>query len=823
MEIRQSSLNFPTIVDEGPQEATVQLSFPRAVEAAVAGLIGYSATFEGDDHHLGRLIVELRAEINAGDPTKVDVTGTLGLRDWSNEWDDRYGGLIDFALFAQLEPAGPPAAGEARGDLIVTDAEITQAIQHFRSSKHLDAANVFPDNSIGLVASKPTAVRLYVDYDAGSGLAPIATLSGTMQVTTGATVVDLSPLETIVPRRDSAIDRRRRGHTLNFLIPEGLCQGAVEIVARVFDRSDSAQFSADFSRSLTFEAQPDLAVLAVGIEYTGPDVRDATALAAPTMADFLPVFGLTEALYPIPAVTITNYLTMTYDEEVNSDINDGCDKLGDLKDAVADMRGDSDDIVYGLYNEGVETGSVGGCGSGGAAVGRIGRQGTAAHELGHALGRDHAPCDNVTRCAEPKNTDGGYPHYHAFDSDSIGEYGFDTRSATGSIKDPAVAHDIMGYSGDRWISPYTYKALMSRIPETFGADGASVFASFAGGSRRGGDRGCWIPIKQPKLFLRLDIDRDRSVRLQPAFHFPARPRPHGNKPTDFILELQDGKGRVLRQSCLFSDNSCCGGCCPGGSWPLRIRQAIAFDPAACSLVLYECDEEIYRWPISAPPVVRLGIHRDVDRQSADIEIGWQAWMPGDEQSCDLWYLVQWCDRFGTWRGLAPRTRETRLVVPKRIFSGERRSMIRVLASAGIATGEAVWEGTIVQADQAPGPPATVALVGIEPPAAGAIAIGSVLRASLLTGSGATVSGAGLRWYDGKGGEIARGRSLDLAGLPVGQHRVTARSLDRGGGAAAGTWLVERCGDGGFLLVGGAEAYPPATGSGRRRKPAKAEE
>ncbi|MEO4000390.1 M66 family metalloprotease [Mesorhizobium sp. CAU 1732] len=808
MDIRQSSFNFPETDGKGPQSASTQLSFPRRVVGAAVGIMGYSAAFENrSDHHLGRLIVELNAGVNGGDNTKVDVSGSFGLRDWSGEWDDPYSGVIDFAVFAQLAPVAPPAPGNARGDLIVADAEITQVIQHFRSSKHLHTANVFPDNSIRLVASKPTAIRLYVDYDASSGLAPIGTLSGELQVVSSAGTMALPPLERIAPRRDISIQRSQREHTLNFLIPENLCVGTVTMTARVFNAFDDTQFSTDFSRTLTFEAQPALPIFAVGIEYTGPDVADANFLSAPTMADFVSLFGMTEALYPIPSVAIPNFVTMTYDKAVKSDINDGCDKIGDLKDAVSDLAGDSDDIVYGLYNSGLDTGSVGGCGGGGVAVGQIGAQGTAAHEVGHALGRKHAPCDNVTRCAEPKNTDDDYPDYSGFDSDSIGEFGFDTRAATGRIKDPAMAHDMMGYSGDRWISPYTYKALMSRIPESFaiaGADIASVSASELGASalrasRIKDDRGSWIPIKQPQLFLRMDIQRDRSVTLHPCFHFPARPRWRGTEKTEFLLELHDEKGTILRSACLYTDEAGCGCGCHGSTWPLKIRQAVAFDDRAAVLVLYECEKEVARWPISSPPKVSIEVAGADDRERKNIVVSWDVDETKGRGSDAVWYLVQWRDRFGTWRGLAPRTQKTELTVPKRIFSGERSSTIRVLASAGIATGEGGWEGEILQPGTRPQTGLEIDLIDIGALTAGVRDAPRIVKASITNRAGAAISGSKLRWYDARGAELGRGRSFDLESLRVGQHQLTVRAMDDGSGGGANTFLVERTADGRFHI------------------------
>ena len=110
MDIRFSSFNFPSTEDEGPQTASAQVPFPRAMQRVAVGITGYSATFQNqEDHHLGRLILELDASVNGGDPTKVDVTGRFGLRDWSNEWDDPYSGIVEYALFADLVGVTPPA------------------------------------------------------------------------------------------------------------------------------------------------------------------------------------------------------------------------------------------------------------------------------------------------------------------------------------------------------------------------------------------------------------------------------------------------------------------------------------------------------------------------------------------------------------------------------------------------------------------------------------------------------------------------------------------------------------------------------------------
>lgn len=74
---------------------------------------------------------------------------------------------------------------------------------------------------------------------------------------------------------------------------------------------------------------------------------------------------------------------------------------------------------------------------------------TAGHELGHAQGRLHAPCGGAN------DVDPAFPHAGA----AIGWWGFeypDTLYAGQS------STDVMGYCENRWISDYTYQAVIER-------------------------------------------------------------------------------------------------------------------------------------------------------------------------------------------------------------------------------------------------------------------------------------------------------------------------------------------------------------------------
>lgn len=79
---------------------------------------------------------------------------------------------------------------------------------------------------------------------------------------------------------------------------------------------------------------------------------------------------------------------------------------------------------------------------------------TVAHELGHAMGRDHAPCG----IDDPKDTDPDYP----YDNGGMGTtYGFDF-DLVRLIK-PKPARDVMSYCTPVWISDYTYSAIFERL------------------------------------------------------------------------------------------------------------------------------------------------------------------------------------------------------------------------------------------------------------------------------------------------------------------------------------------------------------------------
>lgn len=759
MYLRETTLTFSVARGSGPMTANGTLVYPREVDKAVAAVRGYQVGFAGEDHHVGLLEVAVDTTINQN---TVTVTGRLGCRDWSGTWDDDYGGSIQVAVLAELVSATEPPP---RGDLQVLDLEVNQATQYFRSAEHLDTANVRPNNSIPLVAGKSTGVRAYIDYDVTSGLPPITNLTGELVVSSGAAQTMLAPLAAIQPRRATEIDRGMVGHTLNFLIPGAWCDGDIEIRLRAFDASAPGQKSAAFRRTLRFVRVNPLRVYAVGINYTGAGLN----LPAPVETDFASTFDYARRVWPTGDVLFSGYTTLAFDDSLAGTASEGCgDGFNALLDELRDIKGDTDDLVYGLLPNGTPLTGVGGCGGGGAGTGMIGGGQTAAHEAGHAVGRDHAPCDDSSRCDSPRNTDDDYPRYGNYVSDSVGEFGFDVENNT--VFDPASSQDFMGYSGNNWISPYTYAALFSKgdpspsteaapawIPAYLATAPSEYHGAVAGRPAKAPQepRPEWIKRRETVLFLRVTVDDDGAT-VRPSFTYDALRRPRG-RATNVEAHVLDEDGEII--ACTYLRRAC--GSCDADCGPLDLIGEVPLDTEPDRLLIRRNKKELAAYDFEDPVELRCDWATTDD---GDLELTWA----GEGSGAKIWYLVQWRDRGGVWRGVAPRTTETRMVLPRRfLYASKDRIQVRILATELLTTSACLVEFDGCHEE----PPVTVSVYDAGP-AVSALAVDPL---------GRQVPGHYLTWFDDDGGEIARGERLPkgmFAGstLPMGTLHVVPSGL-----------------------------------------------
>ena len=99
METRSGRLEFPP--QSAPHTVALRVGFDRPVLSVAIAITGYDARYGGEDHHVGRLIVDLHAEVGGrvDDGWEARIVGTLYLHDDINS---SFSGWIDYLLFVEL-------------------------------------------------------------------------------------------------------------------------------------------------------------------------------------------------------------------------------------------------------------------------------------------------------------------------------------------------------------------------------------------------------------------------------------------------------------------------------------------------------------------------------------------------------------------------------------------------------------------------------------------------------------------------------------------------------------------------------------------------
>lgn len=420
----------------------------------------------------------------------------------------------EHTFFLPIVSRPPPA------DLSIAAFEVTQATQKL-------------DNTVSLVAGKASVVRVYAQTDASNGVAGV-------YVSVSATRNNLplagSPLLLGPKTVSTTWSRGDLNTSYNFSLPSDWLSGAVTLQIRVDPNNLIDEGSKETNNTATFQASftnvPPLEVKVVPITYIDP----RTNITYPEASSSYLGPGLVR-MYPISSAPVTRRTGITWDDDLRLETN-WVNLLRRIRDIKTSDGAPASQVYYGLvplfneagwswFSSGIAgIGYVGVRVSAGLAdASAYGLNGSdiANHEIGHNLGRDHAPC-GVT------GEDEDYP----YDGGLIGQFGL--RIDLMQVYDPTIYADIMGYCDPVWISDYNYQAL-------YLAQMAIANASTLN------------QAKTESLWVRAYLTDTGPIQIEPVYVFNSVPEPLPQQ-SDYVLELLNEHGILV------------------ASYPLPVLQAV---------------------------------------------------------------------------------------------------------------------------------------------------------------------------------------------------------------------------------------------------------
>lgn len=414
-------------------------------------------------------------------------------------------------------------------DLSISNIEVTQTTQGL-------------SNHVQLIAERPTTVRVYARVNETN---PLSDVQVSLYGTRSGAPLPGSPLLSVAQyayplTTDINTLRLDNQKSFNFSLPAEWLSGQVELRA-IVDSTNQYPEKEETNNTLTITADflsiPALTVKIVPIKYT-PSYEDITySLSTSTKEQNRQ--DIQEALMKIFPTGTANVVMRSTDLVFTGDLyyDEEWDRLLD-KIAITKYSDGSppSEVYYGLipildeYGNSWWYGGVVGYGYVGpptysgprAAIGlasgyieqfnsSIDGEVTAAHEIGHNLGRLHAPCGN------PESIDPSYPYAGG----KIGQFGFSP--SNNQIFSPYNYYDIMGYCQDVWISDYNYTAMM-QSQLLYGSSLNTLQT-------------------QDSLQINANIDSSGELSVQPAYVTSASPL-NNAKDGEYSAEFLDADGNV---------------------------------------------------------------------------------------------------------------------------------------------------------------------------------------------------------------------------------------------------------------------------------------
>ena len=332
---------------------------------------------------------------------------------------------------------------------------------------------------VPLVAGRDALVRLYVAPD--GGWAPKA-VTGRVKLVTSTPSGTFAKVFSATKTVTGASTDADLESTINVPIPGAFLQTASTFVAVLNADGGTAPGGGDSPARypqngslVDLDARAGgekLRVMIVPIQYGA----DGSNRVADVSDDQLERYRQTfYKLYPAAVVEITAHDPFPW----NGSLSGSGQGINTLLDALGKLRGqdnpDSDVYYYGGFmpTDSFQQYCQGGCitglspigmpysvgiGFGGPGEGKASAD-TAAHEVGHAHGLNHAPCGGAG------GPDPNYPTDSAHAQARIGVWGFDQIAV--KLFDPLATampvKDMMSYCNPTWISDFHYAKLFDRV------------------------------------------------------------------------------------------------------------------------------------------------------------------------------------------------------------------------------------------------------------------------------------------------------------------------------------------------------------------------
>jgi hypothetical protein len=383
--------------------------------------------------------------------------------------------------------------GATGTDLLIQRVEVTQGVQDTQ-------------NGVPLVAGRTTMLRIYAQTISDSKLS--ATVNVSIAPRRAGVMLSAAPYQvaaTLGPSSSPEI----YASTVNIPVPAEWLSGSYELVVTLDPQNlvpESNEANNTFVVRLNFQSVPALRITIVPISYTSSET--GVTYPAPTQDT---ISAYIQRLYPVSNVVVTWHAPFAFRGNMK-EISGFSTLLGQINDLKKLEGAPASQVYYALVP--TRNGASSWFNGGLVGLGYIGIRtavgldysnagATAAHEIGHNLGRYHAPCGGAS------SPDSQYPYAGA----SIGHYGLDI--STGTLFGPVDGKDVMSYCSPKWISDYTYKALFNAQLLQAPDESTEMTGQVTGEASES---------KRPVWMVRAQVGSE-GARFSPVYAVTARPDP----------------------------------------------------------------------------------------------------------------------------------------------------------------------------------------------------------------------------------------------------------------------------------------------------------